>query len=350
MLEIVPRTAARTFLYLLLAVLCLAGWIDPVCADTSSSMTVGQSVKNDESPALRDMPPLPLEEMGEQAAKEANENPALGVPHKDVPDPVIQDAATSLRGLVAPLMPGPTLSFDGIGFPGVSCSCAPPDTNGEIGLTQYVQMVNEGFQVFNKATGASVLGPVGISTLWSGFGGVCANNGGGDPIVLYDQLADRWIITQFAGTSYITDECIAVSTTGDATGSYYRYDFTLGTGFFFDYPHLAVWPDGYYLAMAVFNTTMTAYQGPQAFVFDRAKMLSGAPATFQTPGITGGPTEDYFLPADLDGYSLPPANAPVTFVELPNSGTSYGPETTTTLDPSFWRDEIGIPQCGSFIR
>ena len=98
-------------------------------------------------------------------------------------------------------------------------------------------MVNEGYQVFNKTTGASVLGPSGITTLWSGFGGVCQNNGSGDPVVLYDQIANRWVITQFAGVSVPTDECIAVSTTSDATGSYNRYAFHLGSNFF-DYPHL----------------------------------------------------------------------------------------------------------------
>jgi hypothetical protein len=117
----------------------------------------------------------------------------------------------------------PRQNFEGIGFPGVSCNCAPPDTNGEVGATQYVQIVNEGFQVFDKTTGASLLGPSGISTIWSGFGGVCQNNGNGDPVVLYDQLADRWVISQFAGVSVPTDECVAISTTGDATGSYYRY-------------------------------------------------------------------------------------------------------------------------------
>ena len=67
---------------------------------------------------------------------------------------------------------------------GVGCSCAPPDTNGEVGATQYVQIVNEGFQVFSKSTGASIHGPAGITTLWSGFGGVCQNNGDGDPVVM----------------------------------------------------------------------------------------------------------------------------------------------------------------------
>jgi hypothetical protein len=287
--------------------------------DQAQTITVGWSVKNDESPALRDMKVQPVKPQEEE--KEANENPKLPYTHIDLPDPVIQSSFGALRGLLAPnVMPSPILNFDGILFPGVACNCAPPDTDGEVGLTQYVQMVNNGFQVFDKTTSASTFGPAGITTLWSGFGGVCQNTGRGDPVVMYDQLADRWIITQFAGAPVPTDECIAVSKTGDATGAYYRYDFNLGTNFF-DYPHLGVWPDGYYMSMNVFNTAGSAFLGPQAFVFDRARMLAGLSASFQTPGVTGGPSEDSFLPADLDGYSLPPVGAPNSFVETPFTGT-----------------------------
>ena len=69
--------------------------------------------------------------------------------------------------------------------------------------------------------------------------------------------------------------------TSDATGSYHRYDFHLGTNFF-DYPHFSVWPDGYYMSMNVFNSSGTAFLGPQPFAFDRAKMLAGLPAAFMT--------------------------------------------------------------------
>jgi hypothetical protein len=173
--------------------------------------------------------------------------------------------------------------------------------------------------VFDKTTGGSLLGPSGISTIWGGFGGVCESNGNGDPVVMYDQLADRWVISQFAGTSVPTDECVAVSTTGDATGSYHRYDFHLGSNFF-DYPHLGVWPDAYYMSMNVFNSSGTLFLGPQPFAFDRNKMLQGLPATFITTGVTGGPSEEVYLPADLDGSTLPPVGAPATFVEWPGGG------------------------------
>jgi hypothetical protein len=265
----------------------------------SNGITVGHSQKNDVSPPLREIPVKPLELQPQHLQRE----PLAEISHEqEAPDPVVQ------RSLAPAAMPAPTLNFDGIGFPGVACNCAPPDTNGEVGATQYVQMVNEGIEVFDKTTGASVYGPVSIATLWSGFGGLCQTSGNGDPVVLYDQLADRWVVSQFAGTSAITEECIAVSTTSDATGAWYRYDFHLGSNFF-DYPKLSVWPDAYYLAENVFNASGTAYLGPQPFALDRAAMLAGNPATFITPGLQSA-SLGFMLSADLDGSNPPPAGAP----------------------------------------
>jgi hypothetical protein len=136
--------------------------------------------------------------------------------------------------------------------------------------------------VFDKATGTSLLGPAGIQTVWQGFGGVCETAGNGDPVVLYDQLADRWIISQFAGNSVPTDECVAVSTTGDATGSYHRYDFHLGSNFF-DYPHLSVWPDAYYMSMNVFNSSGTAFLGRNHSPSIERRCCSGCPRRSSPP-------------------------------------------------------------------
>src|SRR5262249_13074588 len=132
-------------------------------------------------------------------------------------------------------------------------------------------------------------------------------------------LAGRWVITQFAGSSIPTDECIAVSTTSDATGSYYRYAFHLGSNFF-DYPKLGVWTDGYYMSMNVFNSSGTAFLGPQPFAFDRSKMLTGATATFVSPVGPLGGSSPSFLPADIDGSVTPAAGSPETFVTYPSGG------------------------------
>ena len=258
----------------------------------------GRALHHDTSAPLRSIPP----KTSHQARHEVPER-ELPVTVVSAPDPVVQSAPGAGH------MPAVNNSIEGIGFPGVNCNCFPPDTNGDVGTTQYVQTVNVGLQIWNKTTGASVLGPVDIATLWSGFGGYCEVGGAGDPVVLFDQLAGRWVVSQFAGTSsLINHECIAVSTTGDATGSYYRYDFLLG-GNFYDYPKLSVWPDAYYLTENVFNSTGTAYLGPQPFALDRSRMLQGLSATFVSPGLQSS-SLGFMLSGDIDGSTTPPAGAP----------------------------------------
>jgi hypothetical protein len=298
---------------------------------------VVHSSHNDVSAPLREMATWALPTL--EAQHEGNENPPIGIIRASGsrPDPVVQKGFT--KNLLASIIPG--LNFDGIPYPGVVCNCAPPDTNGYVGLTQYVQIVNEGYQVFDKATGNSVLGPASIRSVWAGFGGVCETGGSGDPVVLYDKLADRWLISQFAASGSINQECIAVSTTSDATGTWNRYDFSLipfGNNFY-DYPKLGSWPDAYYMADNVFNTALTAYLGTQPFAFDRAKMLAGLPATVISPGLIGSPAnnEDPVIPSDFDGKILPPAGAPNTFVEFPDS---TGNNNNTYRS---WHYSVGVP-------
>jgi len=179
-------------------------------------------------------------------------------------------------------------------------------------------MVNEGYQVFDKITGASILGPNTIESLWSGFGGLCQFSGSGDPVVVYDQIANRWVMTEIAGSSIPTEFCVAVSTTSDATGTYNRYDFHLNNNFN-DYPKIAVWPDAYYISVNLFDSSGTVYLGPQATALDRTKMLAGQPATFVSmPAL--GPDQPPMLPSDLDGKESPGAGAPNSYVLFPSSG------------------------------
>lgn len=284
-------------------------------AKANNGVNVIHSYHNDVSPAMRDVEAWPVQRLQEH---EAAENPKISTGlHRDQPDLVVQKGA--LLGQLAPSIPAPILNFKGIQFPGVSCNCAPPDTNGEVGATQYVQMVNTGYQVFDKTTGASVLGPNSIVSLWTGFGGVCQTSGFGDPVVLYDQLANRWVISQFAGSSIPTDECVAVSTTSDATGTYNRYAFHIGSNFF-DYEKISVWPDAYYMSANIFNSSGTAYLGPQAYAMDRVKMLAGLPATIIIMPVLGSSFPP-MLPADIEGSTLPPNGAPNSFVLWPDTGT-----------------------------
>jgi hypothetical protein len=338
-----PRKSAFSLSRLFACLLCLLGFFlallgisgpfgtkslaqGPGNAGTNS-VQVGASYHNDVSLPLREMPAWSESDLRRGGERDANENPKVPYRHIDNFDPVVQNAHVTALGFPGVTIPLPIRTFDGIPFPGVGCNCAPPDTNGAVGLTQYVQIVNEGYQVFDKATGNSVLGPNSISSIWNGFGGVCQSGGKGDPVMLYDHLANRWVISQFAGSgSAVTDECVAVSTTSDATGSYYRYGFHLGTNFF-DYPKLSVWPDAYYMSMNVFNASGTTYLGPQPFAFDRTKMLAGQSAAFVSPVGPLGGSVDPFLPADLDGSTLPPTGAPNTFVGFPGQATN--PNYTT---------------------
>lgn len=199
----------------------------------------------------------------------------------------------------------------------------PPDTNGAAGATEFVQIVNVTIAVYDKSTGALLLGPAAIHTLWQGFGGLCEFGGGtpgsadgGDPVVLYDHLAGRWLVSQLQYNSTFTQtaQCIAVSTSSDATGSYNRYEYDFGANFP-DYPKFSVWPDAYYNTINVFPGKKFA--GAQACAFDRNAMLAGAPASaicFQQPS-----TVSSLLPADLDGRTLPPAGSPNYLVGLADS-------------------------------
>ena len=132
---------------------------------SGSSVWVGASYHNDVSPPLREMPASSEYDFRRGGEREANENPKIPYRHIDSVDPVAQDWDASVFAGKGPNIPVPIRTFDGIPFPGVGCNCAPPDPNGAVGLTQYVQIVNEGYQVFDKATGNSVLGPSSISSI-----------------------------------------------------------------------------------------------------------------------------------------------------------------------------------------
>ena len=104
----------------------------------------------------------------------------------------------------------------------------PPDTNGDIGLDHlgnriYIQYINLIWGIFDAVTGAQTAGPFAGNTFWVGFGGDCEDNNDGDPVVLYDDQAGRWVFSQFSVDEGI--QCVAVSTTSDPLGTYDRYAF-----------------------------------------------------------------------------------------------------------------------------
>ncbi len=279
-----------------------------------ASPTLIREVKHDVSPPLRNLAASGQAStaLDKQQLVARPTGPALA---NSQPDPVAQQPTAPLSGVST------FLNFDGqsandnrnlLGF-----AFVPPDTNGAVGATQFVQIVNVTYAVYDKKTGALVLGPALIHTVWSGFGGPCEQAGdGGDPVVLYDQLAGRWLVSQlqFNNTFTSNEQCVAISTSSDATGSYNRYEFDFGANFP-DYPKFGVWPDAYYYTANTFGPR--SFLGAQACAFDRAAMLVGSSASmicFQNP-----PSVASLLPSDLDGSTLPPAGQPNFFVDIADS-------------------------------
>jgi Bacterial Ig-like domain (group 3) len=276
----------------------------PAPAQQSSSIpTVIPPVSYDISPPLVD-----LVASAPPKATTSQRNIPLRQPPRPIPAPpasVTQDQA--LQQLSLPLVStSPGLAFDGIGADGV----APPDANGAVGATQFVQIVNVEYAVYNKTSSALLLGPTPIHNIWSGFNGDCANGDGSDPVVLYDKSAQRWVVGQM--NVKLNAYCMAVSTTSDATQSYYRYEFSFGSNTP-DYPKLAVWPDAYYWTANTFSGANT-FVGANPCAFDRATMLSGGPANAIC--MQQNPSIDSLLPADLDGTTPPTTGEPNFYLQM----------------------------------
>ena len=207
----------------------------------------------------------------------------------------------------------------------------PPDPVGDVGPNHYVEMVNLVFAVYSKS-GTKLLGPVDTGTLWDGFAVDDCTDPSGDPIVVYDQLVDRWILSQFT-TRGLDDpnlpfyNCVAISTTGDPTGSYYRYAFS--TGFNFpDYPKYGVWTDSYVITTREFGPTVE--YGIGVYALEKNKMVNGEPAravSFFLDGNAPGMLPlvgDGLLPADVDGKQKPKQDAAIPIVGTQDDGGPYG--------------------------
>src|SRR6476469_3175069 len=274
-------------------------------------------VKFDISPPLRSMKPLPVK------AGMKNENEEEGPIPLGPVGPVVRDTAVQ-RVLGKIGIPSPIISFDG--NPNLCGGCSPPDPNGAVGPNHVVTMSNLHFQIFNKS-GQSLFGPAANNTLWSGFGGGCQTQNAGDPVVLYDQLADRWLLSQFTSSApYL--ECVALSQTNDPTGAYYRWAIATGGGNNFpDYPKAGVWPDAYYFSTREFAGGST-FVGAGAYALDRAQALAGNPnptiVGFLAPPSPAYVVGDGLLPSDLDGQATPPPGSPNYFVGSEDNNGPYG--------------------------
>ena len=228
-----------------------------------------------------------------------------------------QDVDTAVQSEVGSgEMPAPIVSFDAISN---QLTYTPPDPVGDVGPNHYVVMSNVHFSILDKA-GNVVVPPAPNNSLWAGFGGPCQNENSGDPIVVYDQLADRWMLTQFTSAGPTYYNCVALSTSGDPASTYYRWAFTTGVNFP-DYPKYGVWPDAYYISTREFGNNETG-----AYALNRAQMLAGNPAP-QVISFLAGPgynVGDGLLPTDIDGMILPPAGTPNFYVGTTDNGGPYG--------------------------
>ncbi len=246
-----------------------------------------------------------------QLQEEPEAPPATPESQRLLSAPVQNEALTPLAAV-------PGTSFEGLGggTPGYTITAIPPDSTLAVGPNHIVAWVNVHYAVYSKA-GTPLLpapGFVAGNTLFAGMGNVCQTTNRGDPILQYDRLADRWFLSQFAfnvngsGNPILPYlQCIAVSTTGDPMGTYSRYtvDFS-GVGFN-DYGKLAVWPDAYYTAYNIFGGSPAGSNiGAALCASDRTKMLAGDPTAITICSAAnfyaGGAA---FLPADLDGTTLP---------------------------------------------
>jgi hypothetical protein len=317
-------------------------------ASGMSGPIVGRAVASGLSPAVRDLPPSPSAD-APVAQAPTRVNPLAGQAdaawrstwsRSGVPtDPLI--GRSKNRRVTPPL----DFRFRGVGNPFACGGCSPPDPNGDVGPDHYMQMVNvTKVAVFDK-TGSLVPPIFDLGDLWSG--GICASDAG-DPIVLYDGLADRWLLSQFAFPSHM---CIAISETADPLGSFHLYTFNVGS--FPDYFKFGVWPDAYY--MGANEGSYTAY------AFDRSKMLVGDP-TARFVKFTG--QENFLLPADLDGPMAPPAGDHGYFYTFKDDDFHGGqdrlelfrleadfidpPSSTFTLEASFPIAPYTYTVCGFF--
>ena len=203
---------------------------------------------------------------------------------------------------------GPLVGFSGQGGTGYY----PPDTDGDVSETHFVQVVNSKYNVYLK-DGTKVLGPLNLQSLWNALpGGPWGNSG--DPIVLYDEAAQRWVITQFAPRNNTSNyELFAVSETSDPLGSYHLYAFEFGV-YFNDYPKIGVWDNGYFATYNLFsNNYNPSFIGSKITAVDREKMLIGDPEATMIEFLKYNKYAT--MPGDIDGENLPASTpCPIMYI------------------------------------
>ena len=252
------------------------------------------------------------------------------------------DAGLQSSGYAAMPALGPLVNFEGLSntdnFNVFGFRVNPPDPVGDVGPNHYVEMVNLVFGVWDKA-GNKLLGPIDTGALWAGFPIEDCTDPSGDPIVLYDQTTDRWLLSQFT-TRGLDDpalpfyNCVAISTSGDPTGSYYRYAFItqqdVDGGYYFpDYPKYGVWTNSYLMTTRDFGS-VDGY-GISVYALEKNKMVNGEAKAravqffldSEDPDVNLEDIGDGLLPADIDGNRRPQDHAPAPIVGTQDDGGGY---------------------------
>ncbi len=290
----------------------------------------------DVSPALRHVPPAPS--LPASPASELEEprdiRPERGpvAPDRGFSGDAAAPQANAVR-LASPSVasiPDPSVNFEGLSnqdnFNLFGFRVNPPDPVGDVGPDHYVEMVNLAVAVYDKQ-GNLLTGPVKIGDLWSGFAVNDCTDPSGDPIVLYDQLEDRWILSQFTTRDPIYYNCVAISQTGDPTGAYYRYAFSAGE-FFPDYPKYGVWTNSYILTSRDFGPNVE--YGISVYALEKTRMLAGDPKAravkffLDSEVVPISLLGDGLLPPDIDGNRRPQDRVPAPIVGTQDDGGPYG--------------------------
>jgi hypothetical protein len=325
-----------------LLIIALFGTVPAAAAPEKSTQPSLQAIKGkfsnpvafDVSPALRDL--ASQRSLSRPSSNELKEirpdrGPASQSDTGFSGDGALQGASAVQKSFAVAAVSAPIANFEGLSnqdnFNVFGFRVNPPDPNGEVGPNHYVEIVNLVFGVYSKS-GTLLLGPIDTGTLWAGFAVSDCTDPSGDPVVLYDQLEDRWLLTQFttAGPEYFN--CVAVSQTGDPTGAYYRYAFSTGLNFP-DYPKYGLWRDSYIITTREFGPTVE--YGIGVYGLERDKMLAGDPnarvVSFFLDGNAPGMLPlvgDGLLPPDIDGKTKPANGAPAPIVGTQDGGGPYG--------------------------
>src|SRR5262249_28293472 len=225
------------------------------------------------------------------------------------------------------------LQFDGLSANGADDGLS--DANIAVGPQHVVQMVNSEYAVYDKQGHVLPGYPLKVGTIWQALGAPCDINGA-DPIVQYDRLADRWLLSQALKGPYL--ECVAISMTADPTGRYALYAYDFGSTLS-DWPKFAVWPtvrNSAYLASYNLFELGTTYAGTDLCAYDRAAMLTADPRAAQVcfTNVAEGTYPANFLPADLDGSTIPPGDSPAFFVNAGQDSLNIFKLTPDFVDPA----------------